>query len=320
MRFEFFGRGNGNGTARAEFSIVWWSDSSLISSRNSKKDGSLISVAREPSAEEKSAKITVGPGNKLDNSEDFHVVIYKCEQLASNCGLCLGLETSRFECGWCAADSHCTHSDSCQITTPLAWLSRLQRIPATLPPTICPFPRIDKFTPMKGPLHGKTKITITGINLGLTAEDIRNAVHVANVQCDAVDFEYTSSTRVVCNTRAPSVLRKQTQHVVIKLRDDPQYTAISNDTFTYVNPAVTSFRPHRGPKAGGTDITIFGEDLDSGYFFNVSIGNVPCLVKQRSGSMVVCRTGKSAVEGADFLVVNADGTQIKVDNVQFQYT
>lgn len=115
-------------------------------------------------------------------------------------------------------------------------------------------------------------------------------------------------------------MRKQTQHVVIKLRDDPQYTAISNDTFTYVNPAITSFRPQRGPKAGGTDVTIFGEDLDSGYYFNVTIGNVPCAVRQRSGSMVVCRTGQSSMEGADFLIVNADGTQIKVDSVQFQYT
>lgn len=188
---------------------------------------------------------------KLDNSEDFYIVIYKCEQLATNCGLCLGLETSHFECGWCAADSRCTHSDSCQITTPSAWLSRSLRNPPTSPPIICPFPRIDKFTPSKGPLNGGTKITITGINLGLTAADVHNSIHVANVQCDSVDMEYSSSNRVVCNSRAPSVLRKQTQHVVIKLRDDPQFTAISNDTFTYTNPSVTSFRPYRGPKSGG---------------------------------------------------------------------
>lgn len=69
----------------------------------------------------------------------------------------------------------------------------------------------------------------------------------------------------------------------------------------------------------GTDITLLGEDLDAGYFFNVSIGSVPCTVRQRSSSMVVCRTGPSMTEGADFLIVNADGTQIKVDSVQYQY-
>jgi hypothetical protein len=97
MRFEFFGRGLGNGTARADFSVVWWPDSSLMTSRSSSKKegtvGGMISAAlssRNPSQEEKPTKITVGPGNRLDNAEDFHVMIYKCDQLASNCGICLG--------------------------------------------------------------------------------------------------------------------------------------------------------------------------------------------------------------------------------------
>lgn len=159
----------------------------------------------------------------------------------------LGLEASKYDCGWCGAGTRrCTHSDSCTNTTPGAWLSQSQRNAQA----ICPFPRIDKFTPSKGPLNGGTKITITGINLGLTAADVRNTVHVANVQCDTVDMEYVSSTKVVCNSRAPAVLRKQTQHVVIKLKDDPQFTAISNDTFTYVNPSVISFQPFRGPRSG----------------------------------------------------------------------
>lgn len=283
--------------------------------------GGIISAAlsaRNPELEDKGGRITVGPGNKLDNSEDFHVVIYKCEQLAYNCGICLGLETSKFECGWCSDENRCTHSDSCSITKPEAWLSRTQKNQS--PSIICPFPQINRFTPAKGPLNGGTKITITGNNLGLLSSDVRNTVHVANVLCDTVDMEYVSSTKVVCNSRAPSVLRKQTQHVVIKLRDDKQYTAISNETFTYVDPAVKNFWPQRGPRSGGTDITIMGEDLDSGYYFNVTIGNIPCVVRQRSSSMVVCRTGLSLTEVVDFLIVNADGTQIKVDTVQYRYT
>lgn len=97
MRFEFFGRGLGNGTARADFSVVWWPDTSMMVSRTSnRKDstvGGMISAAltsRNSAQEERPTKITVGPGNKLDNAEDFHVMIYKCEQLASNCGTCLG--------------------------------------------------------------------------------------------------------------------------------------------------------------------------------------------------------------------------------------
>ncbi|KAI6217562.1 Sema domain-containing protein [Aphelenchoides fujianensis] len=328
MRFEFFSRGFGNGTARAEFSVVWWPDSSMMQKPASGEGGvgNLIAAALSagrPEDEPEEAKrvagtrVTVGPGHRLDNTDDFHVLIYKCEQLAPNCGLCLGLETAQFECGWCAADSRCTHADSCAVATaPEAWLSRAAR-PSGGPPTICPFPRIDGFMPRKGPINGGTKITITGSNLGLSPSDLRNAVHVANVPCDT---EYVSSTRVVCNSRAPSVLKRQTQHVVIKLRDDPRYTAVSNDTYTFVNPKIASFRPYRGPRSGGTDLTILGEDLDSGHFFNVTVGSVKCSVLQRSSSMVVCRTGPSAVEGADFLIVNADGTQIKADSVQFQYT
>nr|CAD2195471.1 unnamed protein product [Meloidogyne enterolobii] len=36
--------------------------------------------------------------------------------------------------------------------------------------------------------------------------------------------------------------------------------------------------------------------------------------------MVVCRTGPASSEKPEYLVLNADGTQIRVDNVQFQYT
>ena len=61
-------------------------------------------------------------------------------------------------------------------------------------------------------------------------------------------------------------------------------------------------------------------DLDSGITFNLSIGNSPCELRQRSSSMVVCRTGPASSEKPEYLVLNADGTQIRVDNVQFQYT
>ncbi|KAI6236464.1 hypothetical protein M3Y95_00160400 [Aphelenchoides besseyi] len=334
MRFEFFSRGFGNGTARADFAVIWWPDSSMMQKGVESNEGGVsrliaaaLSAGRQDPTDETeetkanaASKVTVGPGHRLDNPEDFHVLVYKCEQLASNCGLCLGLETSKFVCGWCSADSRCTHADSCAgASNAESWLSRSIRASSSSQSLICPFPRIDNFNPRKGPINGGTKITITGSNLGLNSADLRNAVHIANVPCDISDLEYKSSTRVVCNTRSPSVLKRQSQHVVIKLRDDQRYTAVSNDTYTFVNPKIASFRPYRGPRSGGTDITILGEDLDSGFYFNVTVGSVKCALLQRSSSMVVCRTGSAPVEGSDFLIVTADGTQIKVDSVQYQY-
>lgn len=158
------------------------------------------------------------------------------------------------------------------------------------------------------------------MNLGLSYTDVRDAVRVAGVKCDVVEHEYVQSTKIVCYTRETSKRRKQGQHVVFKLRNDRRYTAASSQTFTYANPLITSFQPFRGPRNGGTDLTIIGVDLDSGYIFNITIGNILCILRLRTNSMVVCRTGKTLYERPEYLILTSDGTQIKVDNVQFQYT
>ena len=36
----------------------------------------------------------------LDNPENIHVVIYKCENMADNCESCLGID-QKYYCGWC---------------------------------------------------------------------------------------------------------------------------------------------------------------------------------------------------------------------------
>ena len=61
-------------------------------------------------------------------------------------------------------------------------------------------------------------------------------------------------------------------------------------------------------------------DLDSGVAFNLSIGSSPCELLHRSNTQVVCRTGPAATEKPEYLVLNADGTQLRVDSIHFQYT
>nr|CAD2193070.1 unnamed protein product [Meloidogyne enterolobii] len=282
MLFEFNGSGDGNGTGTALFNIVW------------APPGLTTSTIFHP----------------LDNSQKMKVIIYRCQQLATNCGLCLGLDSRKFECGWCENEGICSPKNDCKE----GWLSRGSNN------LVCPNPRIDDFQPQKGPINGGTKITIHGTNLGLSFADVRDTVRVASAKCDVSEAEYLPSRRIVCYTRAPSTRQKQGQHVIVRLRDDRKYTAVSTQTFTYTNPQISSFQPFRGPKSGGTDLTILGMDLDSGITFNLSIGNSPCELRQRSSSMVVCRTGPASSEKPEYLVLNADGTQIRVDNVQFQYT
>jgi plexin A len=87
MLFEFAGPGDGNGTATARFDIVW----SPIGSPTT-------STIFHP----------------LDNAQGMKVKIYKCQQLAPNCGLCLGLDSQKFDCGWCEEEGRCVPKDMCQ--------------------------------------------------------------------------------------------------------------------------------------------------------------------------------------------------------------
>ena len=98
----------------------------------------------------------------LDNTDNFRIIIYKCTQLAQNCGLCLGLNKDKFECGWCEEESHCVPKSSCSTTS---WLSNKQE------KVICPHPQIEDFFPKKGPIDGGTKVKslflkFLGISLG----------------------------------------------------------------------------------------------------------------------------------------------------------
>ncbi len=88
---------------------------------------------------------------------------------------------------------------------------------------------------------------------------VSDAVRVANARCDVVEHDYVSSQRIVCLTRQLPNRQKQSQHVVFRLRDERKYTAVSSQMYTYADPQPKSFQPYRGPKSGGTDVTILGQ-------------------------------------------------------------
>ena len=41
-----------------------------------------------------------GQSKPLDNPDNIHVLIYRCKEMASNCGTCLSLD-EKYQCGWC---------------------------------------------------------------------------------------------------------------------------------------------------------------------------------------------------------------------------
>ena len=41
-----------------------------------------------------------GQSKPLDNPDNIHVLIYRCKEMADNCGMCLSLD-EKYQCGWC---------------------------------------------------------------------------------------------------------------------------------------------------------------------------------------------------------------------------
>ena len=41
-----------------------------------------------------------GQSKPLDNPDNIHVLIYRCKEMANNCGMCLSLN-EKYQCGWC---------------------------------------------------------------------------------------------------------------------------------------------------------------------------------------------------------------------------
>uniref|UniRef100_A0A8C4GMG3 Plexin b2a, tandem duplicate 1 n=1 Tax=Dicentrarchus labrax TaxID=13489 RepID=A0A8C4GMG3_DICLA len=122
-------------------------------------------------------------------------------------------------------------------------------------PAQCPDPEITDIIPRFGPLNGRISVTIRGSNMGIKKEDIKK-ITVAGVDCDHQADRYSVSTRG------------------------------SVDLSVAVEPA-------KGPAAGGTIITIKGEDLDTATKddVTVTVGGFPCEVLS-FGKRITCTTGK----------------------------
>ena len=46
-----------------------------------------------------------GQSKPLDNPDNIHVLIYRCKEMANNCGMCLSLD-AKYQCGWCQVNRY----------------------------------------------------------------------------------------------------------------------------------------------------------------------------------------------------------------------
>ncbi|KAK7603048.1 hypothetical protein V9T40_003047 [Parthenolecanium corni] len=56
--------------------------------------------------------VTLRGSRPLENPNNIHVLIYKCQEMAKNCSMCLALD-KKFGCGWCQSKNSCEFSEQC---------------------------------------------------------------------------------------------------------------------------------------------------------------------------------------------------------------
>ena len=230
----------------------------------------------------------------------FLVLVYRCQNMAQNCGFCLELN-EKYLCGWCQDSDSCQVNEHCQVKNQnqINWLNRQQT---------CPDPKILNFYPRSGPWEGGTNITVEGINLGRHYDDISNGITIAQeigghitttIPCVPHRDGYVKTSKITCQIQSPRNLTAGHQiaqlgsisgPIIVRVLND--YQAKSKELFSFVNPKILSMQPSKGPASGGTKVTIEGMHMDAGSRTQVFLGPFECHVIRRSATSIDCVTSE----------------------------
>ncbi|XP_025757477.1 plexin-B1 isoform X2 [Oreochromis niloticus] len=239
----------------------------------------------------------------IDSAEDLYVTLFNCSVGRSDCSRCRTADP-KYGCVWCggASSSRCVYKDSCT-----------DEIKHT-----CPAPVIHFLDPESGPVEGGTVVTISGSNLGQRAEDIQGSVTVAGVPCNVIHSRYEVSSRIVCETTSSG--REESGQASVTVRGGG--LGLSAHRFSFQNPVLSSIFPHRGPKAGGSSLTITGQALRTGHTNEVSvlIGGIPCDVRDIQKDHISCLTRGSNRTGEHGITVRFGGAERHLKGSVYHYT
>uniref|UniRef100_A0A3B4F486 Plexin-B1 n=1 Tax=Pundamilia nyererei TaxID=303518 RepID=A0A3B4F486_9CICH len=226
------------------------------------------------------------------------VTLFNCSVGRSDCSRCRTADP-KYGCVWCggASSSHCVYQDSCT-----------DEIKHT-----CPAPVIHFLDPVSGPVEGGTVVTISGSNLGQRAEDIQGSVTVAGVPCNVIHSRYEVSSRIVCETTSSG--GEKSEQASVKVMGGG--VGLSAQCFHFQNPVLSSIFPHRGPKAGGSSLTITGQALRTGHLNEV---NVPLLRRDIQKDHISCLTRGSNRTGEHGITVRFGGAERHLKGSVYHYT
>ncbi|XP_015429042.1 PREDICTED: plexin-A4 [Dufourea novaeangliae] len=258
----------------------------------------------------RAANITVpfaviwGGSKPLDNPHNIHLVIYRCRDMADNCGMCLALAL-KYDCGWCQSSDRCEVKTQCDRGTG-TWLNRNQT---------CPNPEIHSFEPVMGPWEGDTNVTIRGINLGKTFTDIYHGVTVGGMRCQPYEELYMRTKQIVCRVDGPGTEEGKSGPVIVEIED---FRGQSEYNFEFVDPKIDSIIPKYGPLSGGTTVKITGKYMNAGSTIEAFIDDLPCLIINADTNEALCITSASGRKKSGVVKMTFDGA-FRIYDGYFEY-
>uniref|UniRef100_A0A673L4X8 Plexin-B2-like n=1 Tax=Sinocyclocheilus rhinocerous TaxID=307959 RepID=A0A673L4X8_9TELE len=192
----------------------------------------------------------------------YPVVLYNCSVRREDCSLCKNAD-QKYNCVWCDTTKSCIYRDLCN--------QELKQ---------CPPPKITDIVPRYGPMKGQISVTIKGSNLGIKQEDIKR-ITIAGVPCTHQPERYSVSTRYSMTALLDECGITRSLVGPVEVEVEGGRTGQSQVLFTYRDPVPKAVSPSKGPAAGGTVITITGQDLDTASIDDISItvDREPCFSK-----------------------------------------
>ncbi|XP_054991160.1 plexin-B1 isoform X2 [Sorex araneus] len=242
---------------------------------------------------------------RVDSADGLHVVLYDCSVGHGDCSRCQ-TAMPQYGCVWCnGPHPQCVAREACGEAESVV--------------TQCPAPLIHMVEPLTGPVDGGTRVTIRGSNLGQHVHDVQDTVRVAGVPCAVSAQEYEVSSSLVCITEASVEEVAGTVTVEVPGRG----RGVSEHSFAYQDPKVQSIFPARGPRAGGTRITLHGSKLLTGRpeDIRVVVGDQPChLLPEQQAEQLRCETSPHPVPTTFPVSVWFGAAVRRLQHSQFEYT
>ena len=278
--------------------------------------------------------VTFRDSDQLFVPSTFQVYLYKCWVSRTDCSTCHYDSAAEpyLKCGWCkAVTNKCVVQEAC-IEEGGRWFPYTSNCDTK--------PNITKVWPLAGRIRGGTEVEIHGSDLGKSFPDIANIVSVAGYPCFANPKKYLPSRRIFCNTSA-STSGPVSEPVKVTVNN---FLGQSAQQFYYQDPDPRDFNPKKGPRSGGTNVNITGNNMNTGRYITVQVAgrqclvdrnkvtntNVPCIISpalnrrrrrslSNSTEVIITFDGFSPVGPSGSFIFTADPTIIAIDSDKLYY-